>query len=121
MSAALSLQERPQAAADAGVPLLELRGVSRMFGALRALTDITLTVRPGFTRHMIQSGALAEAVSDVTAVVANATGMAATATVAAAAVVRERFIRPPPKGCIASPGDAWPKPPVIRDHGASVK
>ena len=26
---------------------LELRGVTRMFGALAALTDVTITVRPG--------------------------------------------------------------------------
>ena len=29
---------------------LELRGVTRMFGALAALTDITMTVRPGVPR-----------------------------------------------------------------------
>jgi branched-chain amino acid transport system ATP-binding protein len=34
---------------------LELRGVSRMFGALRALTDITITVRPGERRAVLGS------------------------------------------------------------------
>ncbi|HSV01435.1 MAG TPA: ABC transporter ATP-binding protein, partial [Roseiarcus sp.] len=29
---------------------LELRGVTRLFGALAALTDISLTVRPGERR-----------------------------------------------------------------------
>jgi len=34
---------------------LELRGVTRMFGALAALTDITLTVRPGERRAVLGS------------------------------------------------------------------
>lgn len=34
---------------------LELRGVSRMFGALKALTDITLTVKPGERRAVLGS------------------------------------------------------------------
>jgi branched-chain amino acid transport system ATP-binding protein len=34
---------------------LELRGVSRLFGALAALTDITLTVRPGERRAVLGS------------------------------------------------------------------
>src|SRR5438270_3296957 len=34
---------------------LELRGVTRMFGALAALTDITMTVRPGERRAVLGS------------------------------------------------------------------
>ena len=34
---------------------LELRGVTRLFGALAALTDITLTVRPGERRAVLGS------------------------------------------------------------------
>ena len=34
---------------------LELRGVTRMFGALAALTDVTLTVRPGERRAVLGS------------------------------------------------------------------
>ncbi len=34
---------------------LELRGVTRMFGALAALTDITITVRPGERRAVLGS------------------------------------------------------------------
>jgi branched-chain amino acid transport system ATP-binding protein len=32
---------------------LELRGVTRLFGALAALTDITMTVRPGERRAVL--------------------------------------------------------------------
>ena len=32
---------------------LELRGVTRMFGALAALTDVTITVRPGERRAVL--------------------------------------------------------------------
>ena len=34
---------------------LELRGVTRMFGALAALTDVTITVRPGERRAVLGS------------------------------------------------------------------
>ena len=34
---------------------LELRGVTKMFGALAALTDVTLTVRPGERRAILGS------------------------------------------------------------------
>src|SRR6516165_1008394 len=34
---------------------LELRGVTRMFGALAALTDVTITVRPGVRRAVLGS------------------------------------------------------------------
>jgi len=34
---------------------LELRGVTRLFGALTALTDVTLTVRPGERRAVLGS------------------------------------------------------------------
>ena len=34
---------------------LELRGVTRLFGALAALTDITMTVRPGERRAGLSS------------------------------------------------------------------
>src|SRR6266576_5121339 len=34
---------------------LELRGVTRLFGALAALTDVTLTVRPGERRAVLGS------------------------------------------------------------------
>src|ERR1700712_1650006 len=34
---------------------LELRGVTRMFGALAALTDVTMTVRPGERRAVLGS------------------------------------------------------------------
>ena len=34
---------------------IELRGVSRFFGALAALTDITLSVRPGERRAVLGS------------------------------------------------------------------
>src|SRR5436305_14637382 len=34
---------------------LELRGVTRLFGALAALTDVTMTVRPGERRAVLGS------------------------------------------------------------------
>ncbi|RYE70673.1 MAG: ABC transporter ATP-binding protein, partial [Hyphomicrobiales bacterium] len=34
---------------------LELRGVSRLFGALAALSDVTLSVRPGERRAVLGS------------------------------------------------------------------
>ena len=34
---------------------LELRGVSRLFGALAALTDVTLSIRPGERRGVLGS------------------------------------------------------------------
>ncbi|MEO1688556.1 MAG: ATP-binding cassette domain-containing protein, partial [Pseudomonadota bacterium] len=41
---------------DAGTQhALELRGVSRLFGALAALTDIDITVRPGERRAVLGS------------------------------------------------------------------
>src|SRR2546423_13447675 len=36
-------------------PALELRGVTRLFGALAALTDVTITVRPGERRAVLGS------------------------------------------------------------------
>jgi branched-chain amino acid transport system ATP-binding protein len=48
-----SVAERLSAAGTANA--LELRGVTRMFGALAALTDITLTVRPGERRAVLGS------------------------------------------------------------------
>ena len=44
----------PELAASTG-NALELRGVTRMFGALAALTDITLTVQPGERRAVLGS------------------------------------------------------------------
>jgi branched-chain amino acid transport system ATP-binding protein len=49
----LSVAQRLSAAGTANA--LELRGVSRMFGALKALTDITMTVRPGERRAVLGS------------------------------------------------------------------
>lgn len=48
-----SVAQRLSAAGTANA--LELRGVSRMFGALRALTDVTMTVRPGERRAVLGS------------------------------------------------------------------
>jgi branched-chain amino acid transport system ATP-binding protein len=45
---------RRLSAVGAGVAL-ELRGVTRMFGALAALTDVTLTIRPGERRAVLGS------------------------------------------------------------------
>ena len=50
---AVSVAERLTAAGTANA--LELRGVTRMFGALAALTDVTLTVRPGERRAVLGS------------------------------------------------------------------
>jgi len=50
---AASVAERLSAAGTANA--LELRGVTRMFGALAALTDISLTVRPGERRAVLGS------------------------------------------------------------------
>jgi branched-chain amino acid transport system ATP-binding protein len=47
------LAQRLSAAGSANA--LELRGVSRLFGALAALTDITLSVRPGERRAVLGS------------------------------------------------------------------
>ncbi len=52
MSAVVS-RERLTAAGSANA--LELRGVSRLFGALAALTDITLSVKPGERRAVLGS------------------------------------------------------------------
>ena len=52
MSAAPSL-ERLNSAGSANA--LELRGVSRLFGALAALSDVTLSVRPGERRAVLGS------------------------------------------------------------------
>jgi branched-chain amino acid transport system ATP-binding protein len=49
----LTVAERLSAAGTANA--LELRGVTRMFGALAALTDITLSVRPGERRAVLGS------------------------------------------------------------------
>src|SRR6185436_6028447 len=48
-----SVAERLSAAGTANA--LELRGVTRLFGALAALTDVTLTVRPGERRAVLGS------------------------------------------------------------------
>ena len=53
MAASLSVAERLSAVGTANA--LELRGVTRLFGALAALTDITLTVRPGERRAVLGS------------------------------------------------------------------
>ena len=53
MAVSLSVAERLSAVGTANA--LELRGVTRMFGALAALTDITLTVRPGERRAVLGS------------------------------------------------------------------
>jgi branched-chain amino acid transport system ATP-binding protein len=50
---ATSVAERLHAAGTANA--LELRGVTRMFGALAALTDVTLSVRPGERRAVLGS------------------------------------------------------------------
>jgi branched-chain amino acid transport system ATP-binding protein len=50
---AISVAERLSAASTANA--LELRGVTRMFGALVALADVTLTVRPGERRAVLGS------------------------------------------------------------------
>jgi branched-chain amino acid transport system ATP-binding protein len=50
---ATSVAERLHAASTASA--LELRGVTRMFGALAALTDVTLSVRPGERRALLGS------------------------------------------------------------------
>ena len=49
----VSVADRLTAAGTANA--LELRGVTRMFGALAALTDITLSVRPGERRGVLGS------------------------------------------------------------------
>ena len=48
-----SIAERMAAAGTGNA--IELRGVSRMFGALAALTDVTLNVRPGERRAVLGS------------------------------------------------------------------
>lgn len=53
MSLAESVTERLSATGTANA--LELRGVSKLFGALAALTDINLTVRPGERRAVLGS------------------------------------------------------------------
>jgi len=50
---AIATRERLTAAGSANA--LELRGVSRLFGALAALTDITLSVKPGERRAVLGS------------------------------------------------------------------
>jgi branched-chain amino acid transport system ATP-binding protein len=50
---AVSVAERLSAASTANA--LELRGVTRLFGALVALADVTLTVRPGERRAVLGS------------------------------------------------------------------
>ncbi|OJU04226.1 MAG: ABC transporter ATP-binding protein [Rhizobium sp. 63-7] len=50
---AVSVAQRLSAAGTANA--LELRGVTRMFGALVALTDVSLTVRPGERRAVLGS------------------------------------------------------------------
>jgi branched-chain amino acid transport system ATP-binding protein len=49
----VTVAERLSAAGTANA--LELRGVTRLFGALAALTDVTLTVRPGERRAVLGS------------------------------------------------------------------
>jgi branched-chain amino acid transport system ATP-binding protein len=53
MAVSLSVAERLSAVGTANA--LELRGVTRLFGALAALADITLTVRPGERRAVLGS------------------------------------------------------------------
>ena len=53
MSAVSTVAERLSAAGTDNA--LELRGVSKLFGALAALTDVTLTVRPGERRAVLGS------------------------------------------------------------------
>ena len=48
-----SVAERLSAAGTANA--LELRGVSRLFGALVALDDVTMSVRPGERRAVLGS------------------------------------------------------------------
>ena len=50
-----SVAERLNAGGSANA--LELRGVTRMFGALAALTDVTINVRPGERRAAAIGGA----------------------------------------------------------------
>ena len=50
---ALSVADRLQAAGTANA--LELRGVSKLFGALAAISDVTLTVKPGERRAVLGS------------------------------------------------------------------
>ena len=50
---ATNVAERLQAAGNSNA--LELRGVTRMFGALAALSDVTLSVRPGERRAVLGS------------------------------------------------------------------
>lgn len=53
MNAPATVSERLSATGTANA--LELRGVSKMFGALAALTDINITVRPGERRAVLGS------------------------------------------------------------------
>ncbi|MEM9431942.1 MAG: ATP-binding cassette domain-containing protein, partial [Pseudomonadota bacterium] len=53
MTAALSITDRLSSTGTANA--LELRGVGKMFGALAALSDITVTVRPGERRAVLGS------------------------------------------------------------------
>ena len=54
MAAQQSVAQRLSSAGTANA--LELRGVSKTFGALAALTDITMTVQPGERRARIAKG-----------------------------------------------------------------
>ena len=45
----------PRFSSVAAGAALELRGVTRLFGALAALTDVTITVRPGERRAVLGS------------------------------------------------------------------
>lgn len=53
MNAPVSVSERLSATGTANA--LELRGVSKLFGALAALTDVNITVRPGERRAVLGS------------------------------------------------------------------
>ena len=53
MAVSLSVAERLSAVGTANA--LELRGVTKMFGALAAIADVTLTVRPGERRAVLGS------------------------------------------------------------------
>jgi branched-chain amino acid transport system ATP-binding protein len=55
MSAAISAIPADGLGGLSSANALELRGVSRLFGALAALTDITLSVRPGERRGVLGS------------------------------------------------------------------
>lgn len=44
---------------DAGKPILEMRGISKSFGVVKALSDVNFTVMPGRFTHLLAKTALA--------------------------------------------------------------